>query len=169
MESRSDLSKQYLSEAMLALLKNHEYTDITIQDIVEKAGLSRMAYYRNFHAKDEILKYYLDQITDFFILEEKPQYDPSRFRDYVFTLFSHLTRQKELGALLLKAGLIHFVWDEFNRIFDNKSTDEREHCHNCFLAGGLYNIYVRWLETGCKASPEEIADMLADFFEGAVS
>ena len=148
-------------------MKKQDYNAITIQDIVEKAGLSRMAYYRNFHSKDEILKYYLDQITDFFILDQQPQYDPKHFRDYALILFSHLSRQKELGGLLLKAGLIHFVRDEFNRIFDNKSSNEREHCHNCFLAGGLYNVYVRWLETGCKASPEEIADMLADFFEGA--
>ncbi len=55
MELRSDISKQDLAEAVFLLMKTRPYEQISIQDIVDKAGFSRMAYYRNFKSKDEII------------------------------------------------------------------------------------------------------------------
>lgn len=52
-------------EALLQLMEKKAYKDITITDITKKAGVSRMAYYRNYADKDEILlrhlRIYLDQ------------------------------------------------------------------------------------------------------------
>ena len=52
-------------EALIQLMEKKDYKDITITDITRKAGVSRMAYYRNYADKDEILlrhlKMYLDR------------------------------------------------------------------------------------------------------------
>lgn len=41
--------------ALLQLMQTHPYQEIRIKDIVERAGVSRMAYYRNYETKDDIL------------------------------------------------------------------------------------------------------------------
>ena len=44
------------------LMENHIYDSISITDITNLAGVSRMAYYRTYNSKDEILiKHILDQ------------------------------------------------------------------------------------------------------------
>ena len=45
----------YIYEALIELMKQKPYGEITITDITKKAGVSRMAYYRNYQDKDDIL------------------------------------------------------------------------------------------------------------------
>lgn len=75
MELRSEHSKNDLADALVMLMQKTDYSKISIQDIVDKAGLSRMAYYRNFASKDEVLIFYLDRVTDQFIQETKVDFD----------------------------------------------------------------------------------------------
>lgn len=56
MKRKSDtheLIEQCILDALIQLLQKHPYDEITITDITNKAGVSRMAYYRNYESKDE--------------------------------------------------------------------------------------------------------------------
>ena len=63
--SAHKLAIDCIYEALIRLMNKKQYQDITITDITKKAGVSRMAYYRNYTDKDEILlrrlRMYLDQ------------------------------------------------------------------------------------------------------------
>lgn len=164
MELRSELSKKYIAESLIYLMRKKDFADITNKDITDKAGLSHITYYRNFSSKEDIIKYYLDDITNEFIKKKKVNYNPSHFKEYLITLFSHLKEQEEIGLLLYKANLIHYIKDEFDKIFSNKARNKKEEYNYYFVSGGLYNIYYNWLISGCKETPEELADMFMDFF-----
>lgn len=163
MELRSDISKNDISCALILLLQNKEYNKISIQNIVDRAGLSRMAYYRNFDSKDEILKYYLDKITDEFMIETKIDFDDMSFSEFMVTLFNHLVKWEDLGKLLLKNDLLYFVKQEFDRVFDKKAKTLEEKYRYGFVAGGLFNIYNQWLIQGCKITPESLAKIIGRY------
>ena len=55
-------SKEYITEAILQLLNKKKYENITITDIAEKAGVTRITFYRNFESKDDIIKQYIQNI-----------------------------------------------------------------------------------------------------------
>ena len=55
-------AKEYITEAILQLLNKKKYEDITITDIAEKAGVTRITFYRNFESKDDIIKQYIQNI-----------------------------------------------------------------------------------------------------------
>ena len=61
MELKSDLSKEYIADALIDLMKKKDYSSITNKDITDRAGLSHITIYRNFKNRDEILKYYLSK------------------------------------------------------------------------------------------------------------
>jgi len=164
-ELKSELSKQYIAESLLFLMKKKDYSKITIKNITDKAGLSQMAYYRNFKSKDEIIKYYLDMITNEFIKKTNIVYTPQNFKNYLIVLFTHLEEQKEIGIILLKANLLYYIKDEFDKIFRNKSTSIKEKYNYYFISGGLYNVYYYWLTNNCKETPKEVANMFLDFFK----
>ena len=71
--ARIERSKKYISDAMLSLLKTKSYEEITINDIVDKAGVSRMTFYRQFYDKKSVIKYILDSRTDNFIAKFEPK------------------------------------------------------------------------------------------------
>lgn len=54
-QKRAAPSKDFLYEALVQLMETTPYEDITVTDIAKKAGVSRMAYYRHYSGKDEIL------------------------------------------------------------------------------------------------------------------
>lgn len=164
MELKSELSKKYIAEALIQLMKKKDYSSITNKDITDRAGLSHITIYRNFSSKEDIIKYYLDDITDTFIEKTKIDYQPSKFKEYIITLFYHLKEQEHIGLLLYKANLIHYIKDEFDRIFHNKAHNKKEQYNYYFVSGGLYNLYYYWLINGCKETPEDLADMFMDFF-----
>jgi len=50
------LAKECIVTALIELMKVRDYNAISITDITKKAGVSRMAYYRNYTSKEDILK-----------------------------------------------------------------------------------------------------------------
>lgn len=164
MELQSDISKKDIADALILLMKKKDYSKITNKEITDKAGLSHITIYRNFKNKDEIIKYYLDDITNEFIKRKKVNYDPNHFREYLIVLFTHLKDKEDIGLLLYKANCIHFIKEEFDKIFFNKAKTLKEQYNYYFISGGLYNIYYNWLINGCKETPEEIADMFMNFY-----
>ena len=143
---KSTQSKEAISNSLMQLLKEKEYFKITIQDIVDRAKVSRMAFYRNFNDKDEIIKYYLDNITDNFIKSSKIIYDPNNFSTYIIKLFTHLENNKDIGILLYKAN------------------SQSEEYHSAFLSGGLYNIYYYWIKNNCKETPKQLSAIFTEFY-----
>lgn len=164
MELQSELSKKYISEALIILMKKKDYASITNKEITDKAGLSHITIYRNFKNKDEIIKYYLDEITNQFIKTKNVDYNPNNFKEYLIVLFTHLKEKEDIGILLYNANLIHLIKDEFDKIFYNKAKNIKEQYNYYFISGGLYNIYYNWLLNGFKETPQEIADMFMDFY-----
>lgn len=157
-------SKEAISNSLMQLLNEKEYFKITIQDIVDRAKVSRMAFYRNFNNKDEIIKYYLDNITDNFIKSSKIIYDPNNFSTYIIKLFTHLENNKDIGILLYKANMFHYLKDEFDRIFLSKANSQSEEYLYAFLSGGLYNIYYYWIKNNCKETSQELANIFDNFY-----
>lgn len=47
----------YLAQALLILLKDHEFDQITISQLTEKAGVNRSTYYRHFASKQQLAQY----------------------------------------------------------------------------------------------------------------
>ena len=49
------MMKEYITEALLQLMKKKEFEKLTIEEITSKAGVNRSTYYRNFKSKEMII------------------------------------------------------------------------------------------------------------------
>lgn len=59
----TEMIKSYIADALLILMTKKDYKDITIGEIVDKAGVNRSTYYRHFEKKDDVIRYFLDKIS----------------------------------------------------------------------------------------------------------
>lgn len=157
---REALVDEYITEALLVLMKKKEYRAISITEICEKAGVTRMSFYRNFESKEDILKKWLTSITDDFLVVSGISYKNDSNRDYFIKLFTHLKKHKTICSAMYKADLIYLVKEQFDRVFLSIHQDEYDAYKSYFLAGGIYNVFLLWLMNGCKETPEELAERM---------
>ncbi len=61
-DQRSRLSAKLIFDGLGELLKENEYEDIRITDIVKKAEVGRATFYRNFDNKIDVLRYESDKV-----------------------------------------------------------------------------------------------------------
>lgn len=165
MELQSEISKKFLANSLVDLLKFKNYEEITVQDIVDKAKMSRMTYYRNFDSVDDILKYYVSNITNDFVHDAYNKYDSKMFKEYMIMLFDHLYEYRDLGNVLLKANKLYFMKEEFEKLFISKSLNYKDKYRCSFIAGGLYNIYYNWLINDCRENTKDLAIMFINFIK----
>lgn len=163
MELRSELSKQYLAEALLRLMQTEDYNKISIGAIAQKAGLSHMAYYRNFADKDDILVYYLEKITADFVKESNLDFATQPPLQAFTTLFEHLYKQLELSQLLFKHNKLHLAQAQFDKYFLLKAKSEADGLYRLYVSGGVFRLYCEWIKNGANCSPRELASAVCTF------
>ena len=158
--TKKDFSKNCLSQALMDLLETHEYSEISIQDIVDKAGFSRMAYYRNFKNTDEMIDYYLDAYFINFINDNNLSYHRMGAEKFFLTVFNFLAdpKTRKMAETLDKRGLITHLSAEFVKRIQGGFVPGQSEYFYSFLAGGLFGVYMGWMHSGYKETPEQLAE-----------
>lgn len=115
--SSHELIEQCILEALLSLLKKHSYDEITITDITKKAGVSRMAYYRNYDTKDEILlNYFTSSFHAFYksVQKKKPLSD----HEFWFLFFQNICEDENFTIIMNSElwALIFQAYTEYNTL-----------------------------------------------------
>lgn len=157
------LTKECLVTALLRLMQEKKYESISITDITTLAGVSRMAYYRNYKSKDEILiKYLLEQKdrlvndvgdADEATLEEIVKYGALFFQDNAAVI-----------QAIYEAGLAHSlsgileecIYSYFPLV--GTSAEGRYAVH--FYVGAVFSVFRLWFDQGMKESADEISEII---------
>ncbi|HFR3977378.1 TPA: TetR/AcrR family transcriptional regulator [Streptococcus suis] len=86
----NQLTKESIETALLFLLEKKELKQISVSELVRKAGVSRNAFYRNYKSKEEILEIYYERTSSnlkkkWHDLQDKVQKDGVKqsFADFV--------------------------------------------------------------------------------------
>jgi len=167
-------SQQWMINALLELMKNKNYRDITIVDIVNKAELGRRTFYRYFKTKDELLMLYCDVLIQDFakmILEK----EETNLYTVSLSYFEFWNLHIEFLKLLGQSDMLYFIGDKLPELFAktalmikhvNKSDFDkvtREHLYSIYFnAGGYWSITKKWAEKQDRETPEEIARIISN-------
>jgi AcrR family transcriptional regulator len=88
-DRRSARTEEMLIHALLALIENKHYDQITVQDIVERANVGRSTFYAHYQNKDDLLLsglgHQLDVLVQQIVLgeDDKLKFDTSLFFKHV--------------------------------------------------------------------------------------
>ena len=157
---REALVGEYITDALLFLMKKKAYKDISITEICEKAGVTRMSFYRNFDSKEDVLRKWVTAVTDNFLKVSGISYKNESTEVYFTKLFTHMEQHKAICLAMYQADLIHIIKEQFDHVFIELHRDEYDDYKSYFLAGGIYNVFLLWLMGGCRERPEELAGRL---------
>ncbi|MCD8011279.1 MAG: TetR/AcrR family transcriptional regulator [Lachnospiraceae bacterium] len=105
-EEKNTYVKKQITEALLKLLEQYEFDEISISQITTFAQVSRNSFYRNYKNKEDILLHYVRRLfTDWRTQCEKCA--PNSTADLYGDLFQHLIVNKDFYLLLKKRNQIH--------------------------------------------------------------
>ena len=76
----TDYTRHYIAEALLKLMKAKDFRDITVTEIVKRAGVGRATFYRYFTDKESVIVYYFNRLNEKF--NENIRYIPRCDEDY---------------------------------------------------------------------------------------
>src|SRR5690242_21361723 len=97
-DRRSERTRQMLGDALLALMQERRYADLTVQDILDRANIGRSTFYAHYWDKDDLLASTIQRMIE------------------------ALSRQVDRGAgdaatLLPSLGLFHHVQEQYDRLY----------------------------------------------------
>ena len=163
-------TREALGDALVALMQEKKFDEITVQDVLDRAGVARSTFYVHYRDKDDL---FLSDVEDFLelISSALKRQDPSTKRLLpVQEFFAHIREAREFYAALVRSGKVNDVWALARGIFA-RSIEERlqmagvevdpvrRSAQAHALAGSFFSLLDWWIDKGMKADPKEIDDL----------
>ncbi len=96
-------TKECICTALLALMATETFDCITVTSIINRAGVSRGGFYRNYKSKEDVLEEICEDLFQRilnFIMKHKLENDPKKWYE---DLFRSISENAEIFQLLIKA------------------------------------------------------------------
>ena len=156
-------AKARIENAFLDLLNEKPYLEITVTDIIKKAGVSRMSYYRNYSTVMDIVESITDRMADDFLDELIPMFDihdDRRLREFLFNYFYQLSRNYRTvfpANRLNQDVIMGRLHDKVSRIeIDNHLDSIPEKYGRIAKMSIIDGVGHAWLTDGMKETPEDM-------------
>jgi AcrR family transcriptional regulator len=163
-------TRDTLGDALIALMHEKNFDEITVQDVLDRAGVGRSTFYVHYRDKDDL---FLSDVEDFLELVSSAlkRQDASTKRLLpVQEFFTHVREVREFYAALVRSGKMNDV-QALARGFFARSIEERLEMAGAkieppersaqahVLAGSFFSLLDWWIDKGMKADPKEMDDL----------
>ena len=161
-------ARKILIEAMYDLVLEKPFEQITVQNVLDRADISRGTFYKYFKDKYDLANSYIKDYIDNVIFK---QYDGSNWAalypqliQFVYdhkTYFQALLGENHVNSL--SNYLLTSSFGSYEKVYlythqkEALSTEERLKLD--FFNAGLIFIFCKWVQGGCKQSVQEFANM----------
>ena len=157
----NEITRECIESALILLMKEKSFNEISITDIAKKAGVSRTAYYRNYSSKEDILSNYLQNII------KETSKILTNYNTLTETYESWIAFLKNMGKyaskykLLLSAGYGDTILNEFKKCFNKNVTIDQTQLYysNCYWAGALYSVLTEWISNDMTTPINKVAQV----------
>lgn len=165
--------KKSIINALFDLMDSKNFSEITITEIVSKAGVARQSYYRNFDSKESIIEEFFDMFHKEILEEIKEKEIRSLGYDFVTALLSALLKYKSQILKLNQSNFTRFNLEMIDQYIEAAAGDMSSTSIDRYIlyyfAGAIYNTAINWLENGAVESREEMAAAICKFKAESIS
>ena len=176
LDMRVKYTREWTFEALSKLLGLKNFNDIKISEIIEKAGISRATFYRNFSCKEDIVilkvhsffnEFYIDIISYF------TTNDPEDETFLVQSFFKRIDEEEKLIDTVIKSNLEYLMTegilqlittfkDAFYQLVQTSKVSEAYTMD--IVASSAWTLLSRWHKTGKKESASRLAKIYISAF-----
>ncbi|MBO6207595.1 MAG: TetR/AcrR family transcriptional regulator C-terminal domain-containing protein [Lachnospiraceae bacterium] len=178
MEKNTNKGEQAFINALLSLMEEKPYNQISVSELSELAEYDRRTYYRYFTSKDDILFSHCSALLA--EMAASMSATPLTPKSGFLSFFKFWNDHRDFLALLYKQNLIHFLGEKLDRLLYQQVglkvhddlpdeltlVSEFSRYAYYFTLGGLWHVLVLWIRDGMTLTPEQLtAHVLNSFSE----
>lgn len=161
--------KQDMYKALLRLMGDKTFSSISVSDITSEANVSRMSFYRNYNAIEDILTEHLVEVVEEYRAKESDTESKTVFyeKKYMLRCFRFFYLHREFIDALITAGMGDLFLAKITEYLIQKWIDvekgtREENLRISAFAGAIYNMYREWSKGDFLELPEDVATILYD-------
>ena len=165
---RKKESMERIEKVFIEMLQTKKLSEISVSDICKLAGLNRTTFYANYTdiygLADAIRDKLENEVSDLYREEVTQGFNSNAY----LKLFRHIKDNQIFYKTYFKLG-----YDNNYKIFRYDTNLAREHFQNRFIEyhmeffkAGITQIIKLWLKSGCKESPEDMAEIIKSEYHG---
>lgn len=157
------ITRDALKNSLITLMNEKEFKNITISELTKHSGVSRCAFYRNYHSKEDILL----EISKDTVKEIYQVLSKSKNNSFMWykKCFEEIKKYYKIAKLLIVDASIPIQELYRNIIKKKENTNSKDEYKELSYESALSSIIFRWLNTDMKESEEEMALICTELFE----
>ena len=140
-------TRNCITAALIVLLNKEKLENITITRLCNVAGVSRMAFYRNYNSIDEVL---VDKITEY-AMRLASQVGTDIYNNWLI-IFKETDKDRQMFEILIKLGVEYKIHDVFMSLLPK---GEENRTIQAMWLTMFYTLSVKWIKEG---KPKKIDD-----------
>jgi AcrR family transcriptional regulator len=165
-------TRDLLGDALVALIQEKPFERITVQDVLDRAGVGRSTFYTHYKDKTDL---FLSDAEDFFEAMStalSKHGDKSNRVAPVCEFFSHVAEQREFHDALVASGKIHDLWEMGQEYFARgieqrlrempvsatAATADQAGLAHAF-AGALFSLLSWWVQNERQLSAKQMDEL----------
>lgn len=162
-DKRAVRSRKLLGDAFLMLIHEKAIEEVTVQDVLERAGVGRSTFYLHFRDKNDLLLCQLEMFLDMMSSLLTKRGEVSKRVAPVAEMFDHIGSQGKMYRILKDADRLNDFYDlaqdYFTRGIENRLKESGRfenisritlNARSSALAGSLLSLLRWWLDRGAK-------------------
>ena len=161
-QESNQITRESLEISLMQLLEKKELKKITISELVERAGVSRAAFYRNYSSKEQILeeifKNTVQGITD--KLEEF-NFKTEMYQIWLF-LFKEAKKEARVISLAIDYNFEKLLTQSVFDFLEKRNRNAKKTTNsymNSFWSSAVVSVLSKWIKDGMKVPAEKIASL----------
>lgn len=166
----AEQSKEKLVQALLRVMRQYDYQEITVTQLAQEARLSRKTFYRLFSGKEELLQLLFEGVFQQCFARIKAQ-NIHHYWDVVQLYFDFWEERKELLSLLQRNGLLARAFEQAYQyavqVFEFVRSREVAASYAlplpymlAYSVGGMHCMLLKWVEKGMEIPSAELISIL---------
>jgi AcrR family transcriptional regulator len=161
-------TRDRLGDALVALVQEKAFEEITVQDVLDRAGVGRSTFYEHYKDKDDLFLSDADEFFELMATLLKRRGDSTKRVAPVQELFAHVAEVQAfyqaveasgLSEDLLGLGREHFARGIEERLRERGCPEAERAVRAQALAGALFALLPWWMRRGRKESPAEMDEL----------
>jgi AcrR family transcriptional regulator len=170
---QNQTARERIVSAMMELIKKKPMSTIEIQELTEKAGVSRMTFYRNYSSREDVFLSRIQDILNCYRQDDKDRDLQGRFYDKerICHGFSYFYQHRDFVKALICCGfsdiflqnLTEFALDKWMKDAD----DLQERYQLVSFVGIMFNSYLSWVQQPQYLTLDKLTDLVFSICKGA--
>ena len=166
--TQKEQSRRWIAEALLQLMAEKPFAEITISEVAARADLSRRTFYRHFNDLDEVVDYLVNELCDEFIATfESSAHRKGDLEQGIEQFFRFWSAKRDVLRLLVSSNRASFPQRTLTEMLYSKrlltlqahAPKEMDYIYQ-FVMGGLWNMLIKWASDNTPPSAREMGQIV---------